>query len=120
MSQIAFTVPGKIARVNRLYCRTRSGGVFKSQEARDATARVQVAARMAMRGRNPLTGALSLGLALYYANPRQDIDSGLKTLLDAMQGIVFADDAAVRRVVLEKNIDKAAPRVEVTVSEVTP
>ena len=85
--------------------------------------RVQAAARAAMDGAEPLTGAISAAVKLYRkykatARLFGDVDNHLKNLFDGMNGIVFADDAQIVRCVVEKFTDKNQPRAEIFLEQV--
>lgn len=49
---------------------------------------------------------------------RRDIDNLEKNILDGMNGIVWNDDSQVVKVTKEKRLDRARPRVDVTVEKV--
>ena len=85
--------------------------------------RVQWSARSAMRGSDPLTGAISATIKLYRkykttARRFGDVDNHLKALFDGMNKIVFADDAQIIRCVVEKFTDKENPRAEIEIQSV--
>lgn len=82
--------------------------------------RVQAAARAAMDGAAPMTGALSAVVKIfrkYKATARLfgDCDNHLKSLFDGMNQIVFADDAQIVRCLVEKHVDKENPRAEIEI-----
>lgn len=120
---MTFTVPGKPVSINRAYhCAYKKGrsGFYKSHEAKQYAEWVALIARRAMDRRAPLTGSVELHLGMFFPTQRQDIDSALKGLLDALQGIVYANDSQVRRLVVHKDSDKDCPRVEIAATEITP
>ncbi len=66
----------------------------------------------------PLQGPLSLKVELWWPDRRKhDIDN-VKSLLDAMTGIVWEDDSQVEDLHLMKGIDKENPRVDVAFASV--
>jgi Holliday junction resolvase RusA-like endonuclease len=67
--------------------------------------------------RKPLTEPLSVQMYFYRDTRRRvDLDNLIKSVLDAMQGLVFVDDYQIVRISAEKRYDAEFPRVEVTIS----
>lgn len=97
--------------VNKYY--RRSGHkVFLSQQARQYKA---VVARECL-GLKPMSGEVLLRVRWYRARRQGDIDNILKSLLDALKGYAFGDDARVARLEVERfDTDRRNPRVEVEV-----
>lgn len=63
------------------------------------------------------TGDVRIAGTVYFANRRRDLDGAIKALLDALQdGIAYANDRQVRELHLKAAVDKASPRVEITIS----
>lgn len=59
---------------------------------------------------------VTLNIMLYFGDKRRrDIDAYLKILLDAMEGVVYTDDALINEMHVYKDIDVADPRVEIQV-----
>ena len=56
--------------------------------------------------------AVSVDMFLKYD---RDIDSSLKLLLDAMEGVIYHDDKLVNRLLVTKQKDSEEPRLEVEV-----
>lgn len=62
----------------------------------------------------PLTCPLSVRLLFYRENRIQvDIDNLAKSILDALQGVVFENDNQIEILHLEKYADETSPRVEI-------
>jgi len=76
------------------------------------SARRQLAA---MRPPRLLSGPLRFTARIYYASRRPDLDESL--VLDALQGLVYANDRQVSEKRVSRALDRARPRVEVTVQE---
>lgn len=56
----------------------------------------------------------------YFADARKrDGDNVLKSVLDALNGVVWRDDSQAMRLTVEKRIDKANPRAEVFIEVIT-
>lgn len=83
--------------------------------------RIQIEARRSMVGSQKITGPVRV-VAVFYktANLTKrrygDIDNLVKAILDALNGIVFEDDAQVVELVAFKRIGE--PRTELEVSEI--
>lgn len=97
---------------------------YQPKRNRDYRARVQAAAKLAMQGKRPLEGEVSVAVKIYRrfksaSRAFGDIDNFLKALFDAMNQIVFEDDAQICRCLVEKIKDAANPRAEIIVSEVS-
>jgi len=52
----------------------------------------------------------------YSTNRKRDTDNALKTIFDALTGIVLKDDSQIIKHSVEKAIDKTNPRVELIVT----
>lgn len=84
--------------------------------------RVSWAARQVMKDKPPMTGELKADVKIYRKYKRSarqfgDCDNLAKNLFDALNGIVFADDAQIVRCVVEKFTDKENPRAVIEVGE---
>ena len=65
---------------------------------------------------NMLEGDLAFHAAVYYPSRRQDLDPSV--ILDALQGLVYANDRQVKVISCARFLDKISPRAEVIVSEI--
>lgn len=120
---ITITVPGEPRPQKRAKARAffnPKTGRYQAQvydpkgDTADYRARVSHEAAIAMRGTQPLEGPLAMNLVFVTPKPkgkpkyrrwvdvRPDWDNFAKAALDAMQAIVFRDDAQVCRVYVEK------------------
>lgn len=86
--------------------------------------RVQASALAAMRGSEPFEGAIAATVRLYRKIKRTarlfgDVDNHLKAIFDGLNQIVFVDDAQIVRCLVEKFTDKARPRAEIEIAELT-
>ena len=104
--------------------RPRFGGKRAYQPKRNVEyrAKVQAAAREAMKGAEPLIGEVVASVRLYRkfkptARNYGDVDNHLKSLFDGMNQIVFADDAQIVKCVVEKFTDKTQPRAEIEIEQ---
>jgi Holliday junction resolvase RusA-like endonuclease len=117
---VQFTVPIAPLGVNNAYEPARWGkrhGFKKSDEARVYQEQIAFRAKVAMRSMPPFTGRCRVVLTLFYPDDRSDIDGSIKLNLDALQGVVYRNDRQIRRLVVDKDIDKDRPRIEFEVVE---
>jgi len=116
MIVVAFTIPGEPVAF------ARSGGNgkvrFTPKRQRDFMALVRLAAHKAMDGAQPLAGPVELTIRATYPVPQSwpkkraalarwrtskpDADNLAKIVADAMNAIVFADDAQVASLTVQK------------------
>ena len=117
--EVSFTVPSDPIPA----ARPRFSGRHAYQPARNRKYRevVQTSAREVMNGREPMTGAVEVQLSLFRrfkptARQFGDTDNHAKGILDALNGICFADDSQVVRLTVEKHTSKTAPRAEIKIN----
>lgn len=115
MKEIALTLPIP-PKLNRLY-RVSGGRIYKITPARTYRDTVFWLAKEQGVGK-PFDGAIKLKVAWYRPANRGDIDSIIKCLLDVLQGVAYLNDSQICKLVVEKTLDKANPRVEVVVTQV--
>lgn len=94
---------------------------YQPARTREYRREIEKSARLAMRGRAPLTGALSAVIKLYrkYKPTSRrfgDVDNHLKAIFDGMNQIVFADDSQIVTCAVEKHSDAQNPRTEIFLS----
>lgn len=133
---IEFTVPGQPVAKGRPKFSRQDGFVraYTPEKTANYETLVKLAAGEAMAGTAPMQGALSLMLRLYVAIPKSttkrdraaieagrflptkkpDLDNMLKAITDAMNGIVYLDDAQIVTVTVTK-LYADTPRAEVSV-----
>lgn len=115
---IRFSVPVKPIGVNETYRVVRFGkraGLTKTSTARAYQDAIRIYARQAMRGELPHTRPVEVSLWFTFRTSRSDIDGPVKSTLDAMNGIVYLDDAQIQRLVIHRCVDRHHPGVEVSV-----
>lgn len=101
---------------------SQRGGVYQPTRTVEYRKEVEQTARLAMKSRPPMTGALEAEINLYrrYRPTSKrfgDCDNHLKALFDGLNGIVFVDDSQLVRVTVTKHEDKTSPRAEIILSE---
>lgn len=110
---MTITLPPPVS-ANR-YWRNFRGRMVVSAEAKAYKEQVAWIARAA--GVELIDGDVSVTMRVYRQAKRGDLDNTAKVLLDSLNGIAYADDSQIVRIVAERYDDKKNPRVEV---EVTP
>lgn len=133
---VTFWVEGVPVAKGRARITTRGGSprAYTPARTRDYEARVREAAVAAMAGAPPFSGPLAARIdaswpalqsgpkALRSAAPtsRPDADNVAKAILDALNGVVYRDDAQVVRLTVNKHrvIGACEPGVSVTVEQV--
>ena len=113
MSVLRFTVPGA-PRPKQRPRRSAAGSWYTpraTQRYEEAVAAYALAA--GARGR---PGPFAVRAALYFPDRRRrDADNCVKTLLDALNGLLWTDDAEVTQLEVAKHLDPINPRAEVEV-----
>ena len=99
--------------VNR-YWRAYRGRVCKSADAKAYQEKAGWEAKAA--GIQPITGKVAVTLHFYRPIRRGDLDNRVKVLLDALQGIAYADDNQVNEIHAHQGDDCKNPRVEVCIT----
>ncbi len=102
--------------VNATYKRGKNS-FYKSREAKETQEAMAWEARSQYRGK-PLECKILVDVAFFWKNMRKDIDGPLKSVLDAMQGIVYVNDNQIVDLHVLKGKDSINPRMEMLVSEV--
>lgn len=101
--------------------RFSKGRCYQPKRNAEHRKKLQAAARVAMKGAEPLKGEICAAVKVFRKYRRAarifgDVDNHLKAIFDGLSGIVFCDDAQICRCVVEKFTDKARPRTEVKIS----
>jgi len=132
---IRFTIPGPAIGKGRPRFSRKSGAAFTPAKTRNHEAFVKMLAVQAMADRPPATTPVRVHMQIMCTVPpswpkakreaakanmlrpgRPDIDNAVKANLDAMNGVVFADDALVYYLEVTKLFaDQALTTVEVHV-----
>lgn len=132
MTCIRFSIPGEPVAKGRP--RFANGHAFTPNKTRAYEEIVRLHAMQAMRGKKMLTGPIGIRVTAYFSIPKNftktkreqaisgalrhtkkpDWDNVGKIVSDALNGVVFSDDAKVSRAIVEKRYSEF-PRVEVSV-----
>jgi Holliday junction resolvase RusA-like endonuclease len=117
--RLHFEVPGPPVSKGRP--RFAAGRVFTPKTTTDYERKVGLCARTAAVGARPpqlppFTGEVSASLAFYLPTARRvDIDNLCKAILDGCNGVLWADDSQVAMLFAARRLDRANPRVVVTI-----
>lgn len=142
---ITFTIPGDVIPQGRPRFATKGRGgrplpfvkTYDPPKSTEYKKKVAMLAKIAMRGRSPMAGAVSVDLRLFRKCPvgmkkadREraikgqlcpiigfDVDNSAKGIMDGMAGIVFGNDKQVVILHVEKHY-AAEPRAVVTAEEI--
>lgn len=90
-----------------------------SEQYRSAKAKARQLATRAMEGAGPTDEPLAITARVYVPDnrPGHDVCNFAKCLLDAMQGVVYWNDAQVHRALWERaGVDVDAPRAELEIA----
>ena len=95
------------------YWRHARGRTYLSADARQY--RLAVRAVADSIGVVPLAGPLCVCCQVYFPDKRGDLDNRIKQLWDSLNGIAWLDDRQVEEMHLYRRIDKADPRIIISV-----
>jgi Holliday junction resolvase RusA-like endonuclease len=90
-------------------------GMYKSKALSDYEKKFFIQCR----NRNKLiTGYFEVGVKVFYPTERADLDNALKVVMDCLQTAkVIVNDNKCVKIVAEKYLDKANPRIELNINE---
>jgi Holliday junction resolvase RusA-like endonuclease len=136
---IKITIPGEAVPQGRPRFSTRGGfpRAYDPAKSREFKSYVRLLAAQAMNGAPPIEGAVSLVVVIYRAIPKSfskrkrhlalegevlpvtksDLDNVVKSLTDAITGVIFRDDAQIVDLHACKLYDNT-PRTEIQIAEV--
>ena len=103
---VVFIVDGE-PRPKQSYRALNGGGGYTPARIKAWQNKVAQCASLAMRGRDPITGPVSMRVVFVLGNHRRvDLDNLNKGVSDALNGIVFTDDTQVVSLHLVKHVKK--------------
>jgi crossover junction endodeoxyribonuclease RusA len=113
---IRIVLTGSPLTVNHLYGHTRTGRKYLTTDGRIRKEAYALEARAQYRG-VALSGAVDVDVTLYFPNRRRrDSDNALKTVFDALTGVVLEDDSQIIDHHVHMRYDKEKPRVEIIIT----
>lgn len=114
---LSFTLPVPPS-ANR-YWRNWRGRTVISAEAKTFKAAAKVLAHK--QGARPLAGDVRVTVQWFRARKSGDVDNRAKVVLDALQGIAYADDAQVADFrIIRHDTDRGRARIDVVVQPLEP
>ena len=93
--------------------RNRRARVLISEEGRRFKTRCRLVATAQCP--KPLLGDVAVVATVYFRDRRRDLDNVLKPLLDALQGIAYANDRQIAHLDFRKSLDPTNPRIEMVI-----
>lgn len=116
---VKLTVIGNPLSKGRPRFSRRTGHARTPRRTRLAENTIAWEAHAVMSGRQPYACSLAVTLRFFMATAgRVDVDNLTKLVLDALNGIVWADDSWTVLVTASKQIDRLNPRTEIEVRTV--
>lgn len=114
-TDIRFVVPGP--PVPKARARVAGGHGFTPARTRRYEAMIRAyAMREVARDRWARAGAFAVTLRFFWPDARRrDLDNATKSVTDAMNRVAYDDDSQIRELHVYGEIDRACPRVEVTI-----
>lgn len=100
------------------YWRMVKGRMLLSRQAREY--REQCAFAATLQWKHALVeSAVALRLDLFFPDRRGDLDNRIKVAIDSLRGVAFVDDSQIYDLRAVRHLDRANPRVEVTVEPIS-
>ena len=110
--RVSFVVPGNPVPWQR--ARSARGQRFTAPETRIYRDKVRAHAHNARV--RPLAGPVQIACVFHRSTRHAcDIDNLIKTVLDALNGVAYADDRQVVHIVARKAVDASHPRAEIEI-----
>ena len=97
------------------YWRMVNGRMIRSREANDYKAYAGMICNLA--GMEPVSGNVSVTIAVYRPAKRGDLDNFLKVAIDSLIGHAFVDDSQIVAIHATRHDDPQCPRVEIEVTQ---
>jgi len=94
---------------------------MKTDEAATFQRTIAFRAKEAMRlQRGVVSAPVGVTIAFFAASPTMDIDGPLKLVLDALEGIAYANDRQVVELAVQKHLAHKRPRMAIEVYTLEP
>lgn len=112
--EISFTVPGPPKGKERPRFNRSTGRTYTPKSTRVYEDSVCASYQQAAPKGLEKDGIWSATLRIYFADlRRRDLDNVIKSVLDALNDVAYADDAQVHEIHAYRELDRENPRVEV-------
>lgn len=110
--KVSFTLLGDLPSINRSYAVGR-GRFYKQSHNRSYQDLLHLTAKHQIE--RPLEGSnIVVCLRFFFKRRGRDIDNPIKPILDALQGVLYANDNQIMAVIAIKGHDALNPRLEVS------
>lgn len=107
--------PKSTQHIYGLQCRGAYPSRYMTTEGKQIKQGYQLEAKCQWR-KKPLEGDVELWVTLYFGTKRKaDLDNFNKILLDSLTDIVYLDDSQIHALHIQRDFDKANPRIEIDV-----
>ena len=115
----AVTVELPLPPLANHYLRVAGGHIYKTAEAKAYRARCEATCRAALPA--PFTGPVLVRFTWYRRRRMGDLDNVAKVLLDALSGLLYADDKQIVEIHARRDDGRREqPGITLTVEEVVP
>lgn len=115
MITLTLPLPPSDNALTRCTCRNGKARLYPTKAKkwfeRDATAWL----RIQKLPERPIEGPVAVTVAVYFPNRRGDLTNRIKAVHDVLEGVAYNNDAQIMAAAQTRYIDRAHPRVEVTV-----
>lgn len=120
---IEFVFEGEPLTKSNAHIFRRRGGkgvVFIPKRISDYETNLHNYVSSLMQKKCPTKNLVKMTIHYYYGTKRRkDLQNQNKTQCDALNGVVYADDSQIHEIHEYRHLDRARPRVEVRVEEIT-
>ena len=108
--------PKSTQHIYRSACRGGFASTYMTAEGKAIKEAYQWEAKAQWRG-HPLKGDVAMTVRFFFSTKRRrDLDNMNKLMIDSLIGIAYEDDSQISDLHLIRMYDKAAPRIEITLS----
>lgn len=106
--------PKSTQHIYKMTCRSGFAAMYMSKEGEEIKESYQWQAKSQYMGKQPILGPLWLAINLFMGTKRRcDWDNFHKISMDALSGIIWADDHQIMTAIVRKHYDKENPRIEI-------
>jgi len=103
---------------NHMYGQTKGGRRFLSKDGKDFKSKLSTVAQGIMGTNPPFEGLFIVNIHYYFQDKRRrDVTNYDKPILDSLSKIVYKDDTYIKKIIMEKDLDKEDPRIIITIEE---
>ena len=101
--------------IYRSACRGRFPTMYMTEKGKEMKDYYQKTAKKQFKG-NISLDICEVTVHLFFKDKRKhDVDNFNKLILDSLQGIIYEDDNQIKKLTVDKEIDKDNPRIEIEI-----